>query len=113
MEQIDDPLQKLIEALHHTLEFMIENRKLIQFIYTESKYLDKKHLQLVLEMDYNKVIGFWRGLLEELKKAKLHEGNSDFSGSLIAFIQVFLPLRGWTVKDMPVKKSQDSLYNFI
>ena len=60
MEKIDDPLQKLTEALRYTLEFMIENKKLIQFIYSESKYLDKRHLKVVLEMAYNNVIGFWR-----------------------------------------------------
>ena len=46
IEKIGDPLQKLTEGLRHTLEFMIANKRLVQFVYTESKYLDKKHLFL-------------------------------------------------------------------
>jgi AcrR family transcriptional regulator len=46
MEKIGNPLQKLTETLRYTLQFMIENKKLIQFTYSESKYLDKRHLQL-------------------------------------------------------------------
>lgn len=38
-EEAKDPVQGLFRALHQTLKFMSENRKLIQFIYSESKYL--------------------------------------------------------------------------
>jgi len=37
---------------------MIENRKLVQFVYSESKYLGKKHLQVILDLDQHNVIGF-------------------------------------------------------
>ena len=50
-EEAKEPVQKLSRALHRTLKFMSENRKLIQFIYSESKYSDRQHLQAVLEMD--------------------------------------------------------------
>jgi AcrR family transcriptional regulator len=113
MERINDPLQKLIQALHHSLEFMVENRKLIQFVYSESKYLDKGHLQVVLEMDQQNVIGFWRSLLEEINKQKSIKGDLDFLASLITFIQVFLPLRGWTLRDKPTKKNVNALVDFI
>jgi AcrR family transcriptional regulator len=113
MEKIADPLQKLTGALRHTLEFMVENKRLLQFIYTESKYLDKKHLQIVLDMDYKNVIGFWRSLLKEVNKQKSIKGDSDFLGSLIAYLLVFLPLRGWTLRDMPTSKSVDFLVDFI
>jgi len=113
MEKIGDPLQKLTEALRHTLEFMVENKRLLQFIYTESKYLDKKHLRVVLDMDYKNVIGFWRNLLKEVNRQKSIKGNSDVLGSLIAYLLVFLPLRGWTLRDMPTSKSVDSLVEFI
>jgi len=113
MEQIEDPLQKLNEALHRSLEFMVENKKLIQFIYSESKYLDKKHLRIVLEMDYKSVIGFFRGLLEKVKEQESLKGDLDFLASFIAFLLVFLPLRGWTVKHIPLEKTVDFLYDFI
>ena len=111
--KIDDPLQKLTEALRHSLLFMIENRKLIQFIYSESKYLDKKHLHIVLDMDYQNVVGFWRSLMEEVDTIQPLQDNSDFLGSVIAYLLVFLALRGWTLDEKPNIKHVDSLVNFI
>jgi AcrR family transcriptional regulator len=112
-EQIDDPIQKFKEALNQILQFQIENKKLIQFVYSESKYLDKKHFKVVLEMDYKNVIGFWRGLLEEVNKSRSIKGDLDILASLVAFTLVFLPLRGWTLRDKPTKKTLDSLQDFI
>jgi AcrR family transcriptional regulator len=37
LEQIDDPVQKFTAALNQILQFQIENKKLIQFVYSESK----------------------------------------------------------------------------
>jgi hypothetical protein len=113
LEQIDDPVQKFTEALKQILNFQIENKKLIQFVYSESKYLDKKHFKVVLDMDYKNVISFWRDLLEDVNKKKSVKGNLDVLASLIAFILVFLPLRGWTLKDKLNKKHIDSLVDFI
>jgi AcrR family transcriptional regulator len=113
LDQISDPVRKLTEALNQILQFQIENKKLIQFVYSESKYLDKKHLKVVLAMDYKNVIGFWRGLLEEVNKKKSIKGDLDILASIIAFMLVFLPLRSWTLRDKPIKKTLDSLHNFI
>jgi AcrR family transcriptional regulator len=112
-EKIDDPVKKLTEALHYTLLFMIENKKLIQFIYSESKYLDKKHLHVVLDMDYKNVVGFWRTLLEDVKKTTAIKGEMDFASSIIAYLLAFLALRGWTLQDKPNKKHVASLVDFI
>jgi AcrR family transcriptional regulator len=113
LEQIDDPIQKFKEALNQILQFQIENKKLIQFVYSESKYLDKKHFKVVLEMDYKNVIGFWRSLLEEVNKKKSIKGDLDIFASLVAFLLVFLPLRGWTLKEKPTEKTLDTLEDFI
>jgi AcrR family transcriptional regulator len=113
LEQIVDPVQKFTEALRQILQFQIENKKLIQFVYSESKYLDKKHFKVVLGMDHKNVIGFWRDLLEDVNKKKPIKGNLDFLASLIAFILVFLPLRGWTLKDNLNMTHMDALVDFI
>jgi len=111
--KIDDPLEKLKKALHYTLLFMIENKKLIQFVYSESKYLGEKHLRVVLDMDYKNVVGFWHSLVEEVDKTKPVKCDSDFSSSVIAYLLVFLALRGWTLKEKPNIKHVDSLVDFI
>jgi AcrR family transcriptional regulator len=113
LKQINDPVRKFKKALKQILRFQVENKKLIQFVYSESKYLDKKHFKVVLEMDYKHVIGFWRGLLEDVNKEKSVKGDLDILASLVAFTLVFLPLRGWTLRDKPTKKILDSLQDFI
>jgi len=113
LEQVDDPVQKFKEALRQILQFQTENKKLIQFVYSESKYLDKKHFKVVLEMDYQNVIGFWRNLLEDVNKEKPLKGDLDILASLVAFNLVFLPLRGWTLREKPTEKVLGSLQDFI
>ncbi len=113
IEQVKDPLRKLIKAIDHTLEFMVENRHLLQFVYTESKHLDKEHLRAVLEMDFNDVICFWRGLLEALSKRSRLKGDLDCLASLVTFNLAFLPLRGWTVRNKPIDETNDSIKEFL
>jgi AcrR family transcriptional regulator len=112
-EQTKDPIQRLIRAFHLTLKFMAEHRNLLQFIYSESKYLDKKHLQAVLDIDKKNVIGFWRKMLSEVNKKKSIKGDLNFLASLIAYLLVFLSLRGWTLRGMSLKQEEVFITDFI
>ncbi len=112
-EEEKDPGKKLLRALNETLKFMTENRRLIQFIYSESKYLDRKHLQAVLEMDRKNVIGFWHEILQEVMQEKSIKGDGNFLASLITYLCVFMPLRGWTLKGMSFKQEKAYLVDFI
>jgi AcrR family transcriptional regulator len=112
-EEAKDPVQKLALALDQTLKFLSENRKLIQFIYSESKYLDKMHLKAVLEMDRKNVIGFWHKMLKEVNAKKGIKGDTNFLASLIAYLLVFLSLRGWTLKGMSLKQQKVYIIDFI
>ena len=113
IEQIDDPLEKLSKALHRSLLFMLENKKFIQFIYSESKYLDKKYLKIVLDMDSEKVVGFWRDLLSELDHKIPIKGDKEFLSSVIAYLLAFLALRGWTLEEKPSEKHIKYLIDFM
>ena len=84
IEEIKDPLQWLEKVLYHTLELMVENKKLFQFVYTESKHLDKKHLRAVLEMDDKNVVGSFRQLLKEINQKK--SIKSDINLSFVIFL---------------------------
>jgi AcrR family transcriptional regulator len=114
LEQLDDdPREKLRQALYHSLEFMIEHRKLIQFVYSESKYLDKKHLKLVLDMTWTNAIGFWRRLLEDVNKQQpVIKGDLDTLSGLVGYVVAFVSLSGWTFEGKPEKKHLDTLVEF-
>jgi AcrR family transcriptional regulator len=112
-EEAKETVQKLLRALRQTLKFMSENRRLIQFIYSESKYLDRKHLRAVLQMDKKNVIGFWHKMLREVNQKKPIKGDLNFLASLITYLLVFLSLRGWTLRGMSLKQEEVSIINFI
>ena len=113
VEAIENPMDRLTKALRHTLEFMVANKELILFIYTETKYLDKEYLRLVLEMDDKTVVGFWRRLLKETD-VKLPEASSyDFYANFISYLMVFLPLRGWNLEEKPNEAHIQFLIDFI
>jgi len=113
VKEIMDPLERFIAALRHSVEFLRQNKKLVQFAYSESKYLRKRHLSIVLEMFMQNVVGFWRQLLSELNEKKPLNVDLDFAASFIAHQTVFLALSGWTLRDKPVEESIDQSIHFI
>jgi AcrR family transcriptional regulator len=113
VEEIKDPLERLTRAVRLTLEFALKNRKLFLFVYTETKYLDKRHLRVVLEMDDKNVVGFWRRLLRDVNGVQRIEGDIDFLANLLSYLMVFLPLRGWDLKEKPKEKHLDFMTAFI
>lgn len=113
VEEIGDPFVKLVSALRYTLEFIFENKKMLQFVYTESKHLDKKHLRVILELDDQNVVGYYRRLLKDVNKEKSVKGDVNFNAKLITYITAFLALRGWNLKDKPAKTNIKLLIDFI
>ena len=115
-ESITDPVAKLEHGLRISIKFLSENRDLLQFIYTETKYLDRDHLREVLELDDQNVVGFYRYLLSEIPEVRLHGRESELAANLVAFIGVFLALRGWNLHltgKADVDASVDFLVDFI
>jgi hypothetical protein len=91
----------------------MENQSLFLFVYTETKYLNKRHLKVVLEMDDKNVVGFWRRLLNNLRAGESTGGNLDFLANLISYLMLFLPMRGWNLEDKPEPEHLASLRAFI
>jgi len=109
IDEVEDPYEKLEKAVRSTLDFLIENKKLIQFIYTESKYLNKKHLSVVLDMDDRVVVQYWRELLKDIFGKKASDNYIELASNLIEYLLVLYPLRGWNLKEI----SKDELSNFL
>lgn len=113
IDQIEDPAQRLKKALNHSLQFMVENKKLVQFMYSESKYLDKKYYQVFIQLHHNNVVGFWRRLLENLSGTNQAKDDLDFMSSLTAYLLAFLALSGWTLNENENEKHAGALVEFI
>ena len=113
IEGIDDPVKRLELAIRQSLSYIVENKKLLQFIYTESKYLNKEHLRVVLEMDDTNVVGFWRDLIKDAVQHQGVEADDEFAGNLITYINVFLSLRGWNLKNRSVEDLVEFIVDFV
>jgi AcrR family transcriptional regulator len=113
LEECKDPLQKLISCLKANLNFVNENKELIKFILTETKYLEKGCLEIVLDMEKRFTIEYYQHLLEEVNKQTPIKGDIKILASIIAYIPPFLPMRGWAVKDKSVDEINSYLLNFI
>ena len=64
-------------------------------------------------MDDKNVVGLWRRLLMDANQEKLVDGDADFLANLLSYLMVFLPLRGWNLKDKPTTETIDSLVKFV
>ena len=113
VEEIKDPEERLTKAVRLTLEFALKHKDLFLFLYTETKYLGKRHLRVVLEMDDKTVVGFWRRLLRDVQQTTRVESDLDFLANLVSYLMVFLPLRGWNLKEKVSEKHLGTMTGFI
>jgi hypothetical protein len=113
IEEKESPSERLELALRAPIDFLVENKDLIQFIYTESKYLTKAHLRVVLGMDDKNVVEYWRESVKDALQEQGVEADVDISANLITYINVFLPLRGWNLKSRPLKELVEYIVDFV
>jgi AcrR family transcriptional regulator len=111
-EQVADPEERLAYALRGSISFVYANKDLFQFLYSESRHLDREHLKLVLDIDDKNVVGFYRLLLSEIPSLSLGDDGKEVAANLIAFIVVFLALRGWNLDSTKVSEEVDFLVEF-
>ena len=115
-DQITDPVAKLEHGLRLSIKFLSENRDLFRFLYTESKYMDREHLRMALELDDRNVIGFYRHLLAEIPGRSRVESDHELAASTVAFLCTFLALRGWSLAlsdEAAVDAAVEFLVDFI
>ncbi|MCF8095403.1 MAG: TetR/AcrR family transcriptional regulator [Desulfobacteraceae bacterium] len=113
IEEIGDPSRKLELALRRSLSFLLEHKDHIQFIYSESKYLSREHLKVVLEMDNKNVVEYWRELIANALEQQGVKADIDMAANLIAYNNVFLALRNWNLKHRPIEERIEFVVNFL
>jgi AcrR family transcriptional regulator len=111
-EQITDPIARLEHGLRISLRHISENRALYQFLFTESKYMDREHLEKALELDDRNVVGFYRHLLSEIPGQPTEGPKAQLAASFVAYSCTFLAMRGWNV-DLHDAAAFDAAVDFI
>ncbi len=112
-ESIEDPRGRLVHAVRTTLQVIAENKKLFQFVYTESKHLGREHLRRILAVDDNEVVGFYRNLISQAKGGAFTEKEVDLGANLVVYIMVFESMRSWNLKKTTAQENVDFVTNFI
>lgn len=113
IEQYHTPMERLIEFLKANIIFVSENKKLIQFISTETKYLKKDYLKEVLKMEQETTINNYYQLLVDVNKEVPIDADLEILASILAYTVAFLSLKNWTVKDKSVEDINQYLMDFI
>lgn len=113
LDDIADPVERYVHALRCSLHFIYENKKLFLFLYTESKCLDREHLRSVLDLDDKNVVGFHRYLISSIPGIRLGEQEKETAANLVAFLLVFLALRGWNLSKDDVSAHIEFVLEFI
>jgi AcrR family transcriptional regulator len=113
IEQYDTPSEKLISFIKANMTFASENKKLIQFISTETKHLKKDYLTNVLKMEQETTIANYRKMLEAVNKETPINTDLEILASILTYIVPFVPLKGWTVKDKSINDIDRCLFDFI
>ncbi len=111
--KIEDPMELLEKTVRGSIEFHANNKKLVQFIYSDTRHLSRKHLHYVMNLDDVNIIGFYRKILELVNEKYPICMDIDFAARLLPFIIVFIGLRGWNLKNRPVEESIDLVTSFI
>jgi len=96
-EQITDPVARLEHGVRTSIKHISENRALYQFIFTESKYMDREHLKKVLDLDDRNVVGFYCHLISELPGRACDDTEQHLAASIVSYLCTFLAMRGWNV----------------
>lgn len=111
--KIQEPLAKFIKALRVAIEFPSRHKKLIQFIFTESKYLGKKQLDIILKMDEINLSGFFQKLLEDVNEKYPINYDLEYAAKFIIYATAFTALKGWSVKQWSLEDSVKFEIRFI
>jgi len=109
IDEIENPYEKLESAIRSTLRFTSENKDLIKFVYTESKYLSKDHLRAVLDVDAKNVVLFFNNLLKKILGKNVSDNYTILGGNMISYLMTFYAMRGWNFKQI----DQDEITNFM
>ena len=113
IEQYATPMERLTKYLAANMFFVSENKKIIQLISTETKYLKKEYLIDVLKMEQEDTIDNYHQLLVDLNKEISINGDLELLASILAYVVAFLALKGWTVKEKSTDDVNCCLFDFI
>jgi TetR/AcrR family transcriptional regulator, cholesterol catabolism regulator len=94
----DNPIDQLANMLKEVLKLTVQFRQDLLFIYTESKYLEKKYLREILKKEAEFISKFESLVKEGVDKGCFVCKNPALSAKLIvSTASMIVPLRSWNI----------------
>lgn len=114
IENNNDPLEQLKEALKKTIEIVWDNQDLILLMYQETAALDKESVSTVLSRESDYVTLMEKILERGRKKGVIRNKNTRIAADIIVYLLAFVPLRRWNLKKrFNEKQIKSGLIDFI
>jgi len=95
---IKDPEEQLRVAIRKKLELINRLRPMIVLMYTESKFLPRDFLKMVLKKESSLIGSFERILRNGIEKKVFKIKDPFFAANVIVYLIAIEPLRGWNLK---------------
>jgi AcrR family transcriptional regulator len=112
-DEVEDPLDRLLRAVKLSVDFSAKNKKLFQFVFSESKFLNKDNLKIILEMDNRNVSGFFLRLLQEANVKYPMKCDLDLAARFITYVTFFRAIRAWNLTEWSLETIEDFIVNFV
>ena len=94
----DNPIDQLANMLKEVLRLTVQFKQDLLFIYTESKYLERKYLREILEKESEFVSKFESLVKEGVDKGFFYCKNPALSAKIIvSTASMIVPLRSWNI----------------
>lgn len=89
---IESPFQKILSALRMTMDFNMDNRKLVLFLYTRGFYDDENQHDKIVQPLYKVSVKFWEDLLKEYCRKRPLDNDISMSARFIVHNMLYFVL---------------------
>lgn len=107
------PEENLIKAVDRYIDYIGENRKYINLVYSETRSLNAENKLKVFDTE-RAFMKRWQTIIEEgVQEGTFKPVNTELLSNLVYFLCTSWALRHWSIGHFPVQEIKDSLHSFI
>lgn len=107
------PEENLIKAVDRYIDYIGENRKYINLVYSETRSLNAENKLKVFDTE-RAFMKRWQVIIEEgVEQGVFKPVNTELLANLVYFLCTSWALRHWSIGHFPTQEIKDSLHSFI
>ena len=107
------PEQNLTQAVDKYLDYIEDNRRYINLVYSETRSLSSENRQRVFDTERD-LIGRWQAIIDDgIRRGSFKPMNSELIANAIYFLCTIWSLRHWSIGHIDKKTVHQELRDFI